>query len=393
MSFETIDSVNKRKALINKYLKNREILKKRQLDEKIDKQSFQREVATELQKPVVEQAKKVAEKAQEKTDELQNALIQQLQDNQAQIVGQLGLDRNALVNALQALPAAQQPPALPVPQATASPITADVDVGIDSGVLQKLNLPPPSHFLRQSKKATVDTRKSLSTSHIFRSLSAKQNRTPEEKNTLSALQQYIDSLKAIEAGFKSGQLQQPPKQQINIQKRPTTGQGMPSTQTKNPYKLTADSMFGNLWIDPDKLNELKLEAFKEGKKVLSRKVDFDLLELLTKRFNTKKDYSQKALDTFSKLIELSGVPINARSLKFQITKGTGVKKPKHKAVEIKYYSSPDELVERLRMIIGHKKGGGSSLELDNEMVEILNKLLQDGVITNAQYKNIYNNYI
>ena len=82
MSVEIVDRANKRKALIEKYLKNREIIKERQLNEKIGKQEFQREVATELQKPVVEQAKKLADKAQEKTDELQNALIQQLQDNQ-----------------------------------------------------------------------------------------------------------------------------------------------------------------------------------------------------------------------------------------------------------------------------------------------------------------------
>ena len=41
----------------------------------IGKHAFPREVATELQKPVVEQAKKLADKAQEKTGELQNALI------------------------------------------------------------------------------------------------------------------------------------------------------------------------------------------------------------------------------------------------------------------------------------------------------------------------------
>ena len=112
----------------------------------IGKQAFQREVATELQKQVVEQAKKLADKAQEKTGELQNALIQQLQHHQVNIIGQLGLDRNALVQALQALPAAQ---ALPATQATASSpsITADVDAGIDPGVIQQHSLPLPSHFL------------------------------------------------------------------------------------------------------------------------------------------------------------------------------------------------------------------------------------------------------
>ena len=181
MSFEIIDSANKRKTLIEKYLRNREVLKERQLNQKIGKQEFQREVATELQKPVVEQAKKVAEKSQEKQDELQNALIQQLQDNQLNNIGQLGLDRNALVQALQALPATQALPAaqaLTATQATASSpsITANVDAGIDPGVLQQHSLPLPSHFLGQTKQTTMNARKSVSKSSLFKSLSAKQKK-------------------------------------------------------------------------------------------------------------------------------------------------------------------------------------------------------------------------
>ena len=66
---------------------------------------------------------------------------------------------------------------------------------------------------------------------------------------------------------------------------PKTGRGMKS---KNPYKLTSDGMFGNLWIDQEKLNDFKLEACKDDKKALSRKANQDLVDLLTKRYNSKK---------------------------------------------------------------------------------------------------------
>ena len=69
-----------------------------------------------------------------------------------------------------------------------------------------------------------------------------------------------------------------------------TDQGIKS---KNPYKLTSDGMFGNLWIDQEKLNDFKLEAYKDDKKVLSRKANRDLIDLLTKRYNSKKQYSQQ----------------------------------------------------------------------------------------------------
>ena len=83
MPFATVESVCKRDALINKFLKNRETLRKRVVDEKVGKQTFQREVAAELQKPVVEQQQALEEERQKKTDERQilEKLIAKLQEN------------------------------------------------------------------------------------------------------------------------------------------------------------------------------------------------------------------------------------------------------------------------------------------------------------------------
>ena len=64
-----------------------------------------------------------------------------------------------------------------------------------------------------------------------------------------------------------------------------TGKGLETGlghEPKNPYKLTQESTFGNLYIDPTKSLEMRLEAYKGDKKVMSRKVEADLLELLTK---------------------------------------------------------------------------------------------------------------
>ena len=57
MPFATVKSVGERGALIKRFMKNREILRKRVV-EKVGKQTFQREAAAELQKPVVEQQQK-----------------------------------------------------------------------------------------------------------------------------------------------------------------------------------------------------------------------------------------------------------------------------------------------------------------------------------------------
>ena len=55
MPFATVKSVGERDALIKKFMKNREILRKRVAAEKVGKQTFQEEVAAEHQKLVVEQ--------------------------------------------------------------------------------------------------------------------------------------------------------------------------------------------------------------------------------------------------------------------------------------------------------------------------------------------------
>ena len=96
MPFATVESVGKRDALIKKFLENRETLRKRVVDEKVGKQTFQWEVAAELQKPVVEQQQKLEEERQKKTDERQNALIAKLQENQEAITDKLG-DQEAVM--------------------------------------------------------------------------------------------------------------------------------------------------------------------------------------------------------------------------------------------------------------------------------------------------------
>ena len=52
MAFAQVKSVQGRRALINKFLKNKEILKKRIIDVKIGKQRFQEDVAQPLQQPI-----------------------------------------------------------------------------------------------------------------------------------------------------------------------------------------------------------------------------------------------------------------------------------------------------------------------------------------------------
>ena len=44
-------------------------------------------------------------------------------------------------------------------------------------------------------------------------------------------------------------------------------------------------MFGSLGLIQINLSQLKLEAYQDGKKVMSHKEDMDLPDLLTKQYN------------------------------------------------------------------------------------------------------------
>ena len=88
---------------------------------------------------------------------------------------------------------------------------------------------------------------------------------------------------------------------------------------RNAYKIGAGGKYGNLVIHvPSLLFEHVLEAFKNGKQVMKKQVDGDTIDLLTKRFNTNRPYSELSKRVFSKLNQLSGLPNHRSSMKFHL---------------------------------------------------------------------------
>ena len=88
---------------------------------------------------------------------------------------------------------------------------------------------------------------------------------------------------------------------------------------RNAYKIGAGGRYGDLVIHvPSLLFEHVLEAFKNGRQVLKKHVDGDTIDLLTKRFNSSKPYSELSKRVFSKLNQLSGLPNHRSSMKFQL---------------------------------------------------------------------------
>lgn len=56
---------------------------------------------------------------------------------------------------------------------------------------------------------------------------------------------------------------------------------------------------------------------------------------------------------------------------------------------VKYYSNPSELKNRLRVLVGQMRAGNASEEIQNECVEIIDRLRKDEQIDSSQQKLLY----
>ena len=168
-------------------------------------------------------------------------------------------------------------------------INSDIDKGFidDVYILSKYELPLPCSVLKQSIKGdevtsqflkkTADTLKNLggiigSLSITKRQKSENSEKIDELSRELNKLREYKNRLGIIEEGKK------------------TFGTGIKYNQPKrNAYKIGQGGSYGNLKIDlPKLMSQLRLVAHENGRKVYDKIVDFDTLDLFTKRFNSKK---------------------------------------------------------------------------------------------------------
>jgi len=88
---------------------------------------------------------------------------------------------------------------------------------------------------------------------------------------------------------------------------------------RNAYKINQENKYGGLMIDVDKLmNEMKLHAYRDGKKIYDAVADKSLINLLTKRYNPKTKYTQNAIKIFNDLNMLSNMSQHKSSGKSKV---------------------------------------------------------------------------
>ena len=128
------------------------------------------------------------------------------------------------------------------------------------------------------------------------------------------------------------------------------------------------------------MSKLQLIATKNNEKVFDKKVDFDTIDLLTKRFNSKKKYSDLSKMVFNELNKLSEIPIHRSSQKYSKI-GSGVV----------YFNNIKDLLDRMTLLGGSIQAGNNGAK--SEFSDVVHKLYQFGKIDNKNLNNLLEVYV
>ena len=263
-----------------------------------------------------------------------------------------------------------------------SKIKSDLDIGFSNEEIMKLtniNLPPPSIILKSHLDNSIDL------NEFIKELGEKTKELGRKKGTLSKKSSKKNNKEKISDLSDEIKLLQKYKKRIDIieEGAKTLGKGIYTQKKRNAYKISQNGQYGGLVIDLPKLyGHLKVVAHKNGKKVYDKQADFDTLDLLTKRFNNKKKYSELARSVFNDLNRLSEIPIHRTSKKYSKL-GSGVV----------YYNNPQDLLSRLELLGGSMSAGNNSNDIREEFVNIAHMLNKLKVINNKQMNGIIKNYL
>ena len=341
-------------------------------------------VQKELKKTIDEKQNKLIEKLQENketVDKKQDEVIEQLKENQVELIKSVDVLSDIMSKQGSVSGAQRWVDDLP---SDFDPLDVIGEEDEDEDEVEPKEKPKeePKSLFNDSdteiiKKYGFDpTLKNLPTDQEIKKQMASTTGKKNSKNTLiknlakkesEALKRYKTLVKTMKAGIKQ------------------TAEGLKryNQPKRNAYKISQKGQYGGLVIDLPKLQgQLKVIAHKNGQKVYDKQADFDTLDLLTKRFNSKKNYSELARSVFSDLNRLSKIPIHRTSKKYSKL-GSGVV----------YYNNPKDLLSRLELLGGSMSAGNNSSDVREEFVKIVHKLNKLNVINNKQVNDLIKEYL
>ena len=348
----------------NKVKEVREVVK----TYKTQKQDMYDDTA-EILKPSIDVQKEV----KQTTDKKQDEVIKQLQKNQKALTE--GIDKISEAN-LRAITFEEElPKAIEAPPEI-EPIKLDVEnifTKNDKTILNNYKFTKPKDLTQISPQKLVEEKeKSIEIAKMIGRKKGQKKTSSEDKQSydieLQTLKKYRVTINDLLSSFKY---------------IPKSGTGIHTQKKRNAYKISQSGQYGGLVTDLPKLHgHLKVVAHKNGQKVYDKQADFDTLDLLTKRFNSRKNYSQLARSIFNDLNRLSEIPIHRTSKKYSKL-GSGVV----------YYNNPQDLLSRLELLGGSMSAGNNSNDVREEFVNVVHVLNKLNVINNKQMNDLMKEYL
>ena len=189
---------------------------------------------------------------------------------------------------------------------------------------------------------------------------------------IDTLKKYIDRINLLAEGEKI----------LVTQKGKGHSKRKYTQKKRNAYKIDK-GQYGGLLINPLRLRkEMVVEASdpSTGVVVYERQGDKGIVDLLTKSYNPKGNYSPNAIQIFKDLNKLANIPIHKSSGKSKLAGGT-------------IFSDFKDLKDRLIKLTGSISAGNSSIQLRNEAIEILDHLLKKNKISKEQYSAYIQKYL
>ena len=326
-----------------------------------------------LREPLIEQ--------QKKTDAKQDAVIEQLKANQLALTGGLRdlVESNRDVLTLQQelpFPGVEAPP-------KEKPLIAEPNKRFEENELKFIKdegLIEPNELLKLDKgklsflKNNVKARRDALSGEIGafkRKKDPKESDFMKHQNNLEVrdiLNRYLQTIANVS--------------DVSLYVKKGTGIRKYKQPKRNAYKIS-DSSYGNLSVDvPRLMNEMKLNVFRGGKIIYQADADKSLVDLLTKRFNPRKKYSLNAVKIFNDLNLLANLPRHPSSGKSKLL-GSGVV----------YYNDPNELAERMKILVGSMAAGNNSPVIKNDLAMINDEFLRIGAIDKQIHEKFYKKYI
>ena len=326
-----------------------------------------------LREPLIEQ--------QKKTDAKQDAVIDQLKANQLALTGGFKdlVESNRDVLTLQQelpFPGVEAPP-------KEKPLIAEPNKRFEENELKFIKdagLIEPNELLKLDKgkltflKNNVKARRDALSGEIGafkRKKDPKESDFMKHQNNLEVrdiLNRYLQTIANVS--------------DVSLYVKKGSGIRKYKQPKRNAYKIS-DSSFGNLSVDvPRLMNEMKLNVFRGGKLIYHADADKSLVDLLTKRFNPRRSYSLNAVKIFNDLNLLANLPRHPSSGKSKLL-GSGVV----------YYNDPNELAERMKILVGSMAAGNNSPVIKNDLAMINDEFLRIGAIDKQIHEKFYKKYI